>query len=278
MAMKCKDIETLLATYLDGELTEAEQLAFEHHLGDCKVCADQVSAQGRELEQLRTLLRAPAPPTALGAHIRDALDREDRHEARQKRRSSWAWLLPTGAGMAAAAALALFAFTELRPASEPVAEAPALRQAAQSRFDDSPVRRGSPQEISVAAGQYLRMPLTPPRFSMAGSTLKGWRPAELSGKQAAILHYEVPDSRGTYHSITVHVVDARHLDLRGKQRIPLGDTDIWIGHFKGINTVSYKDQYGIGYVFSSDMPLADLVASVHESDVLYRMSEALHGN
>jgi anti-sigma factor RsiW len=276
MATQCKDIETLLPTYLDGELDPHDRLSFEHHTADCAECRERVRAEAAWLQRVRGLLAPPAPPTSLLDRVRAGLDGEDRSALQVRRRVGWAWVLPGGASLAAAAALVLFMVSELKP--EPIAarEAPAVRQAVQDRVNDSPVRVGSPQEVSVAAQQYLRKPVRTPQFRAQRASLRGWQPRELDGRDAVLLLYEVPDSRGMLHQLTVHVVDASGLDLRGSERWRIGATELWVAGLGGVSTVTYKDQYGFGYVFSSDMDAEELAWLVVGTDIFHRSRER-HG-
>ncbi|HEU5060305.1 MAG TPA: anti-sigma factor [Kofleriaceae bacterium] len=270
MATQCKDIETLLPTYLDGELAPHDRLSFEHHTADCADCRERVREEAAALQQVRALLVPPGPPAELIQRVRAGLDEEDRRAMQVRRRAGWAWVLPGGASLAAAAALVMFVVSELRPAPVATAEAPAVRLAVQDRVNDSPVRVGSPQEVSVAAQQYLRKPVKTPQFRPAGSSLRGWQPRELDGRDAVLLLYDVPDSRGSLHQVTVHLIDASGLELRGSERWTIGRTELWVARLGGVSTVTYKDQYGFGYVFSSDMELEELAWLVVGTDIFHR--------
>lgn len=275
MATQCKDIETLLPTYLDGELAPHDRLSFEHHVADCADCRERVRDEASYLERVRSLLAPPAAPAALVERVRAGLDQEDRRTLAARRRVSLAWVLPGGASLAAAAALVLFVVSELRPAPVASGEAPTVRQAVRDRFNDSPVRVGSPQEVSVEAQQYLRKPVKTPQFRPAGAALRGWQPRELDGRDAVLFLYDVPDSRGALHQVSVHVIDASGLDLRGSERWKIGTTELWVARLGGVSTVTYKDRYGFGYVFSSDMELEELAWLVVGTDIFHR-SRDLH--
>jgi hypothetical protein len=275
MPSHCMDIETLLPTYLDGELAPHDQLSFEHHMVDCVSCRDRVRDEASYLERVRQLLTPPAAPAALAGRVRDAIDQQDRRRVAARRRAGWAWALPGGAATAAAAALALFAASEVAPRQTMQAEAPTVRQVVRDRFDDTPLWGGSPREISLAAEEYLRMPLSPPRFSTVDASLKGWRPRQIDGRLAAMLVYDVSRPGGQRHQITVHVLNARDLDLHGRERRVVSGKELWVASPLGVSTVSYKDRYGIGYVFSSDIDMDDLMSLVVSSDLLYKVNESL---
>jgi hypothetical protein len=270
MATQCKDIETLLPTYLDGELASHDRLSFEHHLADCARCREEVRVEAVYLQRVRSLLAPPAAPAELHQRVHGLLDQEDRAALQVRRRVGWSWVLPAASSLAAAAALALFVVAELKPEAPVVGEAAAVRQAVRDRVNDSPIRVGSPQEVSVAAQEYLRKPVRTPQFQQQEAALRGWQPRELDGRDAVLLLYDVPDSRGQLHQVTVHVIDARGLDLRGSERWVLGATELWVARLSGVSTVTYKDEHGFGYVFSSDMHLEDLAWRVVGTDIFHR--------
>ena len=280
MASQCKDIEALLPTYLDGELDPHDRLSFDHHTADCAECRERVREEASYLQQVRSLLVPPAAPAELArltSRVHAGLDEEDRRAMQVRRRTGWAWVLPGGASIAAAAALVMFVVSELRPAPMVAGEAAAVRQAVRDRVNDSPVRVGSPQEVSVAAQQYLRKPVRTPQFRPQRASLRGWQPRELDGREAVLLLYDVPDSRGALHQLTVHLIDARGLDLRGSERWKIGQTELWVASLGGVSTVTYKDHYGFGYVFSSDMELEELAWLVVGTDIFHRSRGDLRG-
>jgi hypothetical protein len=277
MATQCNDVDTLLPTYLDGELAPHDQLGFEHHLADCTSCRETVRGERAYLDAVRARLAPPVPPPDLERRIRGALDVEDHRISASRRRVGWSWALPGTAGLAAAAALALFITGELSRQAAPAAEAPAVREAVRDRLNDSPIRRGSPTEISVAANEFLRLPVSVPRFSpVVDGSLKGWQPREVEGRQAVVLLYEnVPDPRGGLHQLSVHVFDARDIPLAGGERVDILGKQLRVGSPLGVSTVWLKDDSGIGYVFSSDMSRRDLVQLVGASSLLYMVNESL---
>ncbi|HUS64841.1 MAG TPA: zf-HC2 domain-containing protein [Kofleriaceae bacterium] len=280
MATQCNDVDTLLPTYLDGELAPHDQLAFEHHLADCGSCRETVNGERAYLDAVRARLAPPAPPADLAARVRRALDDEDRRVSQARRRWSWSWALPGGAGLAAAAALVLFVTGELSHQAAPAAESAAVREVVADRLDDAAIRRGSPAEISVAANERLRMPVSLPRFSpvVDEASLKGWQPREVEGRQAVTLLYEnVPDPRGGLHQLRVHLFDARNQSLDGGEPVFVLGKELRVGRPFGVSSVWFKDASGIGWVFSSDMALRDLVQLVGASDLLYKLNDSLRG-
>jgi anti-sigma factor RsiW len=274
MATQCKDIEALLPTYLDGELAAHDQLSLEHHVADCPPCREQVRAERDHLDRMRRLLAPPPPPPGLDQRIRQMLDREDAQLIRARRRSGGAWLLPGSATVAAAAALALFAVTvaeDLRTRGDDQVAAPmTVREPTPERVRDIPVvaGRGASADVralSRAAERHLRRPVTAPRLDQVAASMSGVA-SEWGGREAYMVVFDdVPDAHGGLNRVTVHMLDARFLDLRDSERyvVPATGTEIWVSTALGPTSVSYQDGHGTGYVFSSqDMAPADLVGLV----------------
>lgn len=62
--MDCKDLESLVTPYVDGEVTPAQCAAIEAHLAecpDCRKCAEAESGARLVVRRCRDTLRAPAP-------------------------------------------------------------------------------------------------------------------------------------------------------------------------------------------------------------------------
>jgi anti-sigma factor (TIGR02949 family) len=64
VAVDCKDLESLVTPYVDGEVTPAQCAAIEAHLAECpecQRCADAESKGRAVVRRCRDTLRAPAP-------------------------------------------------------------------------------------------------------------------------------------------------------------------------------------------------------------------------
>jgi anti-sigma factor RsiW len=276
MPTHCKEIDPLIQTYLDGELAESELFEFENHIANCFDCSAKLKEEEAFHRQLRAELAAPPASDLLKQRVRGLLDEEDRVLARAARRQGVAWVLPGGASIAAAAALALFVFQETRAISP--APSPVVQEVVQQRMGTSlPVMQtGTRPELSRAAQEYTRIPVRPPRFDGSGADLRGFQRAQVQGRDAAVFVYEISTPVGI-HTVYVHTLDARDLDLRSPDRRVIDGREIWVAQPRGFSTVSYKDELGVGYVFSSDMEPDDLVALVLRSDLLFLVSERLYG-
>lgn len=275
MAICCSDVETLVQTYLDGELAENDAVEFDQHIGECSACRARVAEERRFLAALRARLAAPPAPDVVRRRVLAALDDEDRVRGRARRQRRASWILPGAASLAAAAALLVFAL-------DPWAGQP---QAADNPVSAEAVRqhiRRPPIEVQGAGvtpwiKEHFTPRVDPPRFSAHGIDLVGARLSHLRGRDAAQLFYEVARD-GRRFEVQVHILDASDLDLHGEDRQVIRGRELWIDERFGHSIVTYKDREGIGYVFTSaDMTRPELVDLVVGSDLLLRVSERLRG-
>jgi anti-sigma factor (TIGR02949 family) len=66
MAVDCRDLESLVTPYVDGEVTPEQCAAIEAHLStcpECRKCAEAESGARAVIKRCRGALRAPAPPS-----------------------------------------------------------------------------------------------------------------------------------------------------------------------------------------------------------------------
>lgn len=274
MAIHCSDIDPLVQSYLDDELTAEETRELREHSSQCEACRARMSREERFRDALREHLAPPSAPEEFRAQVEEALSREDRSLSRARRQAQMSWALPGAATVAAAVALAVFATDRFVPANE---DKPLTHAAASKVVGSSPVVvRENHREMSRSLHDYLRVPIRPPQFPGESVDLRGWRPSHLHGRQAAELVYVVEGSGGRYNMMRLHVLDSSNIDLESQDRREAGDKTLWVDDPLGMSSVTYRDRHGIGYVFTSDMPKEDLIDLVTEAD-LTAQSEELRG-
>ena len=235
MATQCNDIETHLPTYLDGELSPHDQLSFDHHIADCGECRERVRSEGAYLARVREVLSPPAAPDDLAARVRLALDQED-VQSRSARRRSWrAWALPTGSGLAAAAALLLLVVSERTAPEGTTGDEGAVLAA-------RPVGVGRAQPISL----------------MPRSGQVTWRPVQM--------RFDLALADGSHHQVQVEVLSCRNVDTSAHDRWIAGDTVLWVGRGQ-VNTVIHRTG-NVCVVFASDLGPERLVSEVVNSGIL----------
>jgi anti-sigma factor RsiW len=284
MAIHCGDIDSLCPAFLDGELTGDELDDLEVHLGVCPTCRARVEAERVAQAELRAMLRPPGAPAGLRRDVRALLDREDRAVRAGAGGRTVRWALPAVASLAAAAALAVFVLDASDRPTAPVAAqvsvAAVQKDAVASRFRGGPlVATTSRSEVARSVGEYLRVPVTAPRFTAPAASLRGWQPTRLAGRAAATLRYEVGSvAGGPTHVVDVHMLDARDIALEGSERVVSDGTELWVSSTLGINSVATRGRGGVGYVVVSEMPRGQLLDLVLESDLLANANHRVFGD
>jgi anti-sigma factor RsiW len=111
--VRCTDAQTLIESYVDGELDAVHTVDIEQHLGDCSICAPR----HQDVIELRSRIREEVPyfraSTDLQRRIM-AIAREKRAETSRSQVPLWAW---SGA-IAAVVLFALITVGLVRRASE----------------------------------------------------------------------------------------------------------------------------------------------------------------
>lgn len=234
MATQCNDIESLLPTYLDGELAPHDQLSFDHHMADCATCRELIRSEQVYLVRVREMLAPPAMPDGLAERVREALDQVD-GGARAARRRSWrAWALPGAASMAAAAALILLIATESNRPQSP----------AEDTGDHGRVAHHGP-----STGW------TP--ISISRPSRAAWRPVQA--------RFEVPVG-GRIYQVTLERLSCRNVDVSRHVRVTSRNADLWVAT-GAVNTV-ISSVGSTCLVFASDMTLERLIDEVVSSGLV----------
>lgn len=272
----CQSIDTLAMAYLDDELVAEERRELELHLLSCAACKAHVEVERAELAIVRKALAPPPAPPALVAAIQRMLDDEDRRAVRAVRRRWTQFFLPGSAGLAAAAALAVFVLA--RPASDP-AGGPVATEAVRVQS-----RHSMPLEVQGAAtGPWLQKhfepSLEPPQFTGSGIQLLGARLTAVAGHDAALLRYEVTAS-GRRAILTAVVIDGlRGHELSGGVPVRVREHTLYLHDIDGTPAVTYVDQGAtsgrrIGYTFaSSELRPQELLELVVSTDLVARATE-----
>ncbi|HTM22827.1 MAG TPA: zf-HC2 domain-containing protein [Kofleriaceae bacterium] len=233
MAFSCTDIETLVHTYLDGELAVHDLEELEQHLARCSSCKARVDEELQFRAELRRKLVPPPAPDLLRARIGALLVAEDRAAQTAQRKRSAAWILPGAATVAAAAALVLVV---AMPANDEVAQPKAT----------SPSPASPQPSIGVAAKRYLV-----PDFSALGAKP---RTATFDGNPE--FTYEV-DRNHARHELQMAIIpDARNLDAPGEQ-MKIGGLTMWILRANGLSAVTIMGSDGSARQYKSGTLLPD---------------------
>lgn len=186
--MNCRDLETELTPYLDGELIAEARAEVEAHLATCPTCPRHVEIERHNLSVIREAGRAASPtaPPAFKARLFENIARD---ASRQRRR---------GVGRVAAVAAGLtFALVishhEYRGHQRRLYEQDAaIRHARQFPLEIEQ----SPDAIERWFGGKLDHPVNVPRFPNATAT--GARLLQVRDKPAAYIRYDSPRPMGLF--------------------------------------------------------------------------------
>ena len=269
----CTSIDTLSMAYLDDELASEERRELELHLVECADCKGHLDGERAELDFLRTALVAPPAPDLLKAKIARSLDAEDKVIATKGRKQWQRFMLPGSAMLAAAAALLVFV-TSVKGPTEQRASSVAHEAARQER-------RPLPLEVQGAStGPWLRQhfaPVEPPQFrDSANIELIGARATAIAGHDAALLRYLVNVGVNRVSLTAVLISNLRREELPDGEIVQAGKMKLHVYDANGQPAVTYIDERGIGYVFTSErMTAQELISLVGTSDLIPRAQEQL---
>jgi anti-sigma factor RsiW len=255
MSLPCREIESFLPAYVDGEFDAVERAEVESHLVGCAACQHAVGIQSAMKEAVRRAAPAIAP-IELRQAVRLALRDEEPPASR------WEGVLrnPRSVGLLAAAVGAAVWFLA-GGMSHPLF--PTRHHS--SLVDDGIAlhRRGLPLDYTASdvglVQQWLegRLDFAPrlPRFRQ-GPALQGVRLSQLHSRSAAALSYSVPQADG--RRVTLLIVDDPDTgDPPGTVR-RLPGRQVWLSRSRGYNVVSWR----------TDEIVYSLISDLDESDVL----------
>jgi anti-sigma factor RsiW len=252
--------------FLDDELAGEERRELELHLLECAACRAHVDAERADLQLLRTSLVAPPASDIFKKKIAIALDAEDAQTQRAERRKVGKYILPGGAMLAAAAALAVFVAVKPVDNGASMVTHEVVRQQTHAM----------PLEVQGAStGPWLREhfapTMEPPRFSTEPVQLIGARLTAVNGHDAALLQYQVSLGDAPFHLSAVVLRDVRPDEMTGGQEIQVGDRMLHLVQIENTPAVTYVDENHTAYVFMSERLTAnELVRFVVSSNLIDR--------
>jgi len=94
--VRCTDAQTLIESYVDGELDLVHTVEIEQHLGDCRIC----SPMHQDTLELRSRIREEVPYFRASPDLQQrirAIAREKRAETSRSQVPLWAWSGATAA-------------------------------------------------------------------------------------------------------------------------------------------------------------------------------------
>jgi len=251
MARHCREFESFLPAYVDGEFDAYERAAVESHIEECPVCRRAVRIQSAMKEAVKRAAPAVAP-IELRRSVRLALRDEE------PRGSRWDGVLrnPRSVGLLAAAVGAAVWFLAGGMSH------PLFPTRHHSGLVDDGIalhRRGLPLDYTASdvgsVQQWLDFAARVPRFRQ-GPALQGVRLSQLHSRSAAALSYSVPQAEGRRVTLLI-VDDPDDGDPPGSVR-RLPGREVWLSRSRGYNVVSWR----------TDEIVYSLISDLDESDVL----------
>ncbi len=208
-----QDIQTELAGYVDGELSERERERVEAHLAGCAACRDDVARQQLLAARLAGLGDEPVP--ARLTRSLESLPAPGRWRLPRRPRLRPAWLAAAGWGLAAVLALVL-----MLPAAGPPATIPMVDDALAHYRGvlalplplPAPAPAGTPPPAPVLGGR----PLASWQLTIGGQTASAF--ALRRGDQV-VIQYQVTEEV-FFRQPAVRAAVARE----GRYRLRFGDT------------------------------------------------------
>lgn len=180
--MNCRELDSLMPSYLDEELVEGERLALETHLTGCVLCAHRAQVERHNLTFIQTRAReaAPVAPVALRARIHDGIHRDQRRLLRRRVLQFSA----AAASMAIVAAVGDWQWHQWQ--RRLFVEEAARRHARQLPLE----MQGQPEVLEAWFGGKLSHRVSVPRFPNA--TTAGARLIHVRDREAAYIRYDAP--------------------------------------------------------------------------------------
>jgi anti-sigma factor (TIGR02949 family) len=186
--MNCRDLETQLTPYLDGELIDEARVDFENHLATCPTCPKHVEIERHNLSMIRQAAKAQAPvvPPEFRARLFENLRRDDSSHRRTRVRQ-----------LAAMAAGVTLAFTLGHQVYRVHQRRLYEQDAAMRHARQFPLEiEQSPAAIERWFGGKLDYPVRVPGFLHARAT--GGRLLQVRDKPAAYIRYDSPRPMGLF--------------------------------------------------------------------------------
>jgi anti-sigma factor (TIGR02949 family) len=237
MAFACADIDTLVHTYLDGELAAHDLEDLELHIAGCAACKARVDDELQFRAELRQKLAPPRAPDLLRARVSALLDAEDRAASTAQRKRNIAWVLPGAASVAAAAALVLVFALPDRGQTEQA-------QPANSNTPPGPARITAPQQVPV------------PDLAAFGARPKSFRQEP---DRADIMYESNHNSRRVFQ-LSIFP-DRRAVQPHG-QKMDLDGIELWVMPFGGQSAITILRGSQAFVLQSDSMSIDELVEIV----------------
>jgi anti-sigma factor RsiW len=196
--MNCREFETALGPYLDGELIAEARVDVESHLATCAPCAKRAEVERHNLTRIRALAQGGSPPApqALRSRVLAAVRADDS----RRRRVRWLRASAIAAGLTLAVVVGNHQYRAFQ--RRLFEEDAALRHA---RHFPLEIRDPKTTRLEQWFGGMLDHPVTVPHFPNA--TAAGARLLQVRDKPAAYIRFDAPRPMGLFVYGDDHEVD-----------------------------------------------------------------------
>jgi anti-sigma factor RsiW len=284
--MDCRHAQSLLETFVDGELSPEQTLSVEAHLDQCAECREQVRFNEAVKLSTKRAVRETEVSESFLARLHEAvlqeaqlLEKKQRGEERYAAFPLVANLnervrtVSTRALLPVAVAAALFLW--LKDTHEPRTPTKAtlatsidgsagIDQALDRLIDvhsAPPPAQVTNQELLPTLERDVGVRVHAPQLDKFGASWEGANLIAVRNSQAASLRYRMPGRH-----FTVYVYDPRKVPVhQSLTRRMVHERPVYVGEWRGY-TVAAKENAGIGYAMASDLDdvkTAELLTEIH---------------
>jgi anti-sigma factor (TIGR02949 family) len=239
--MDCRELDSLLYPFLDGELEAGERFEIEGHLAGCPGCLSRLESEQRLKDVLRDRTELTRAPAALRARVFDGVRAEKRKERAQQ------WLKISAAALvvcAAGSGVAWVRTSDLR------ARYTADAAIGHARKLPAEVTQDTNEAVEAWFDGKLDYHVEVPR--LANARVTGARISNVSDKPAAYISYAAQSRDGRARRVGVFVMDDAENELSAE---PWPDVRVARSH--GYNVVTWRNGE-IVYELVSDLRPAEI--------------------
>jgi len=257
----CESIDTLAMAYLDDELAPEERHELETHLTECTSCRTGIDSARADQNLIQGSLAAPRATDTMRMRLARSLDEVDRESARAERRRLSSWLLPGGAILAAAAAIAVFVGAGVQNNTPMVARASITQVAVRQQTRALPFEVEGPNTVPWLRQHFASL-AAPPSVAQAGSRLVGARLLPVDGHDGAMLAYDITFQGRPARLKLLVVEDLRDGEMTDGDEVQVNGRWVHVSETQGHTIVTYIDAQHNGYMFMADELPTDALLSL----------------
>lgn len=192
--MNCASLEQYTDAFVDGEVDASARIEVEKHMAACRSCKERLEFAAWMKQRLKSDAKMVAP-AELRARVQQAFEGE-------RRGSGWGRIDTSWRATAAVAALALLIFgvgrtLQTRGQIVQAGVVPLLEDVVRAHARPYPAEVARENQVPAYFENRVGFPVRPVEFADPSVRFLGARSAEVGGRQAVTLQYEVGGRRMT---------------------------------------------------------------------------------